>query len=127
MIAPATPLRVYVVEDSAIVQKFLRSGIESVGGELVGSSDNAQSAIRELPRLKPDLVVVDLGLAWGSGFEVLEAIHTGVAGRNTAAVVHTNKLAPQDKERSLHMLWTILIIVVIAAVALFLFRRTRRS
>jgi len=103
MIAAATPLRVYVVEDSPIVQKFLRSGIESVGGELVGSSDNAQSAIRELPRLKPDLVVVDLALVWGSGFEVLEAIQTGAAGRNTAAVVLTNHVAPEDRERSLHL------------------------
>ena len=48
-------LRVYIVEDSAIILKLLNAAVESAGAELVGISDNAQQAIRDLPRLQPDL------------------------------------------------------------------------
>ena len=50
---PATPLQVYVVEDSDIVLWLLTSAIESAGGELMGAADNARQAIHELQELTP--------------------------------------------------------------------------
>jgi len=100
MINPAKPLQVYVVEDSDIVLRLLTSAIEYAGGELMGAADNAQQAILELQNLRPNLVMIDLVLAEGSGFEVLDAIQTGGAGRGAIGVVFTNHVSTEDRERS---------------------------
>jgi chemosensory pili system protein ChpA (sensor histidine kinase/response regulator) len=100
MLNPAKPLQVYVVEDSDIVLRLLTSAIESAGGELMGAADNAQQAILELQNLRPNLVMIDLVLAGGSGFEVLDAIQTGGAGRGAIGVVFTNHVSAEDRERS---------------------------
>jgi CheY-like chemotaxis protein len=100
MINPAKPLQVYVVEDSDIVLRLLTSAIESAGGELMGAADNARQAIDELQELKPHLILIDLVLAAGSGFEVLDAIQTGGAARDSVGVVFTNHVTTEDRERS---------------------------
>lgn len=100
MINPAKPLQVYIVEDSDIVLRLLTSAIESAGGELTGAANNARQAIRELRELKPHLILIDLVLAGGSGFEVLDAIQTGGAGRGAIGVVFTNHVSTEDRERS---------------------------
>ena len=100
MINPAKRLQVYVVEDSDIVLRLLTSAIESAGGELIGAADNARQAILELQKLKPNLIMIDLVLAGGSGFEVLDAIQTGGAGRDAVGVVFTNHVSTEDRERS---------------------------
>ena len=68
------PLRVYIVEDSPIVQRFLASAITAAGAEPVGCSANAETAIADLYVLQPDLILIDIGLASGSGFDVLETL-----------------------------------------------------
>jgi CheY-like chemotaxis protein len=68
------PLQVYVVEDSAILRRVLASAIEAAGGVLMGSSPDAESAIAELCGLRPDLVLIDIALKSGTGFDVLEAL-----------------------------------------------------
>ncbi len=70
----AKPLQVYVVEDSAILRRVLASAIEAAGGVLIGSSAEAEAAVAELSTLRPDLVLIDIGLKSGTGFDVLEAL-----------------------------------------------------
>jgi two-component system OmpR family response regulator len=100
VIKAAKPLQVYVVEDSEIVLRLLTSAIESAGGELMGATDNAQQAIDELQELNPHLILIDLVLSSGSGFEVLDAIQTGGAARGAVGVVFTNHATIEDRERS---------------------------
>ena len=97
----AKPLQVYVVEDSDIIRRLLTSAIESAGGELVGAADNAQQAIRQLQQLEPHLILIDLVLTSGSGFEVLDALQTGGVARDAVGVVFTNHTTSEDRERSL--------------------------
>ena len=97
---PATPLQVYVVEDSDIVLRLLTSAIESAGGKLLGAADNARHAIHDLQELKPHLILIDLVLAGGSGFDVLDAIQSGSAARGAVGVVFTNHVTTEDRERS---------------------------
>jgi two-component system, OmpR family, response regulator len=68
------PLQVYVVEDSPITQRLLVSEIEAAGAELSGTSADAQTAIGDLFALQPDLILIDIGLPSGSGFDVLRAL-----------------------------------------------------
>jgi CheY-like chemotaxis protein len=100
MIRSANPLQVYVVEDSDIILRLLTSAIQSAGGELVGAADNAQQAIHQLQELKPHLILIDLVLTSGSGFEVLDALQTGGAARGAVGVVFTNHATTEERERS---------------------------
>ena len=100
MVKAAKPLQVYVVEDSDIVLRLLTSAIASAGGELMGAANNAKQAIDELRELKPHLILVDLVLASGSGFEVLDALRSGDAGEGAVGVVFTNHVTTEDRERS---------------------------
>jgi CheY-like chemotaxis protein len=99
----AHPLQVYVVEDSEIILRLLDSAIESAGAELVGYGGDAQQVIRDLQRLKPDLVFVDLVLASGTGFDVLEAMQSGDAARNATAAVFTNYVDAESEARCLQL------------------------
>jgi DNA-binding NarL/FixJ family response regulator len=66
--------RIYLVEDSAILLRLLRERLQSVGADVVGQSDSARIAIREIRRLRPDAIIVDITLQRGNGFDVLRAL-----------------------------------------------------
>ena len=67
-------LRVYLVEDSAIMSPVLRTLIEATGARIVGNSGAAGTAIEDIKVLRPDVVIVDIGLREGTGFDVLKAL-----------------------------------------------------
>lgn len=77
-------LGVYVVEDSEILTKLLVSMLRTdLGVQVLGSSGDANHAIAEIRSLAPDVIIVDLVLHKGNGFEVLQAIrqsHPHVVG-----------------------------------------------
>jgi CheY-like chemotaxis protein len=99
----AKTLQVYVVEDSGIILRFLTAAIESAGGELIGAANTARRAIAELQTVEPDLVLIDLKLAAGSGFDVLAALQTGAPGRNRVTVVLTNYAAVENRNLSFQL------------------------
>lgn len=69
-------MQVFLVEDSAIVRDRLEAMlIEVPGTKVVGRAGGAQAAIRDILQARPDLVVLDVQLAEGSGFDVLRALH----------------------------------------------------
>jgi DNA-binding NarL/FixJ family response regulator len=70
----ATPLQVYVVEDSPILQQLLASAVAAAGAELSGCSADAETALADLFALEPDLILIDIRLASGSGFDVLRVL-----------------------------------------------------
>ena len=84
------PLQVYVVEDSPIIQRLLASAIAAAGAKMVGCSANAQEAIADVFALEPDLVLIDIGLASGSGFDVLETLQEHSLVPEAVKVVLTN-------------------------------------
>ncbi len=92
--APAA-LQVYMIEDSPIFSRLLAAAVESAGGELVGHSDNAQQAIADLSRVDAALILVDVTLDSGSGFEVLEALQKSGKARTATKVVLTNHTAAE--------------------------------
>jgi DNA-binding NarL/FixJ family response regulator len=90
---------VFVVEDSAPMRQRMIEALEEVpGARVVGWSDREGPAIEAVEELLPDLVVLDLGLAQGSGLTVLEAVKRLVAPPNVA--VFTNHANPPYRRRS---------------------------
>ena len=69
-------MQVFLVEDSPLIRTRLVEMLQSVPGATVcGHAEGAESAIREILAARPDVVVLDLSLAQGTGFDVLRAVH----------------------------------------------------
>ena len=69
----ATSKRVFIVDDSPIVRGRLARLISDIpGATVVGEAASAMEAIEQIPRLSPNLVVMDISMPGGSGMCVLE-------------------------------------------------------
>ena len=120
-------LQVYLVEDSPLMQRMLASTIEAAGAEMVGHSDSAQRAIHEIFALQPDLILIDISLHSGNGFDVLRLLrYRGVAqpARKVVLTNHANAEyralsfrlgADQFYDKSFEMLKVLELIRVMAA------------
>jgi DNA-binding NarL/FixJ family response regulator len=97
------PLQVYVVEDSPIIRRLLTSGIEAAGAELIGESADAPSAVADLAQLRPDLIVIDIALKSGTGFDVLEGLQELDPQPAAIKIVLTNYASAEYLRISLRM------------------------
>ena len=69
-------MEIFLVEDSAMVRERLQRMLAQVPGAHVGGyATQVHAAIRDILARKPDVVVLDLKLHEGSGFEVLKEVH----------------------------------------------------
>jgi len=68
------PIRVLIVDDSALVRHGIRASIENEPNgaiiDIVGDAENAAAAVTEALRLRPDVVLLDLRLPDDSGLNV---------------------------------------------------------
>ena len=67
-------MKVFLVEDAPLLRKRLTALIESVGASTIGHADGAREAIDGILAARPDVVVLDLHLKEGNGFDVLRAV-----------------------------------------------------
>jgi len=84
------PLQVYLVEDSPFLQGFLASSIAEVGAEVCGRSSKSEEAIEDIFALNPDVVLIDISLRSGSGFDVLKVLKEQNLSPDAIKVVLTN-------------------------------------
>ena len=69
-------MQIYIVEDSAAVRSRLEALLGQVPGvSIAGACAGATEATREILERRPDMVILDLNLAEGGGFDVLRALH----------------------------------------------------
>jgi DNA-binding NarL/FixJ family response regulator len=74
-------MQIYLVEDSAAVRDRLIAMLDAIPNvRVVGHAVTAGAAIAAILALQPDLVVLDLHLAEGSGFDVLRAVRPQAPG-----------------------------------------------
>ena len=91
--------QVYVVEDSPIMLQLLTVSIKAAGAELVGHSASAQRAISEISVLQPDLILVDISLDFGNGFDVLRVLQDRGLAQSARKVVLTNHANDEYRAR----------------------------
>jgi two-component system chemotaxis response regulator CheB len=66
-------IRVLVVDDSALMRNLITKMIDEVDGlEVVGKAMNGLFALKKLPSLKPDIIVLDLEMPEMNGIEFLK-------------------------------------------------------
>jgi len=66
--------RVLVVEDEFVISLALRGQLEALGCEVVGTAREADAAIELAIALRPDVVLMDLGLPGKDGVEATRGI-----------------------------------------------------
>ncbi len=72
-------LHVLVVDDELQIRRFLRISLEA-NGYIVEEAENGQGAILASARLRPDLIILDLGLPDMDGLEMLKRLREWSAG-----------------------------------------------
>ena len=78
---PATLLRVVLIEDSLMLSRLIDDMLSDLDGvELVGTAVNEAEALKLLAELRPQLAIIDLELAAGTGFNVLREVSRALAG-----------------------------------------------
>lgn len=71
-------IRVLIADDEPLARRGVRAHLEKAGGyEIVGESENGREAVRDIRRLEPDVVFLDVQMPGMTGFEVVEAIGVG--------------------------------------------------
>jgi DNA-binding NarL/FixJ family response regulator len=94
----------YLVEDSATIRERLAALLAPVA-RLVGYSDNASGAIRDILAMRPRAVLLDLNLANGSGaaagIGVLRTLKAEAPEIDVYVV--TNLASPQYRRLCLHL------------------------
>jgi two-component system CheB/CheR fusion protein len=68
------PLRIFVVENHADTLKYLRMYLEQLGHE-VASARSMSEALKTLPDADLDVLISDIGLPDGNGWELLRRAH----------------------------------------------------
>jgi DNA-binding NarL/FixJ family response regulator len=68
---------VLIVDDHASFRDAARLLLEGAGFEVVGESEDAAGALEAATRLQPAIVLLDVGLPDGDGFEVAERLAGG--------------------------------------------------
>lgn len=77
-------LRLYLLDDHDLVRRGLQDLLETKRDlNVVGEGASAHRAMREIPRLRPDVMILDIHLRDGTGIEVcraVRAVEPGVRG-----------------------------------------------
>ena len=85
------PVRVFILDDSPQITEMLSELFSDPGYvDVVGCHDSAITAIEEIGRLNPDVVILDLQLKDGSGFDVLKAMRLLPHVKDTVIILFTN-------------------------------------
>jgi DNA-binding NarL/FixJ family response regulator len=68
-------LRVFIVDDSAVIRERLETMLSELKGiEIIGQAKGSTEAEEAIPKLKPDVVILDIRMHGGNGIEVLKNI-----------------------------------------------------
>ena len=97
----ARAMRVFVVEDSLAVRERLQAMLGEIeGAQTVGVAAGAQSAIEGIRAVRPDVVLLDLHLAEGNGFDVLRALRAPDAPSASVVVFVLSNLSAVPYRRN---------------------------
>jgi len=99
---PAHPLRVAIVEDSALIRSRLEEALSEVPNVVLAGAAESEEAARSL--LAPgdwDLLILDLQLKQGNGLSLLRSLRDLPSRKRGQVAVFTNYAFPQYRERSL--------------------------
>ena len=94
--------RILVVEDDGDTQELLRTVLQRHGAE-VTALDGSASALTEVRRIKPDVIISDIGMVGENGYEMIRKIRalSPDEGGHVPAIALTAYAAAADRRRAL--------------------------
>ena len=69
--------RVLLADDHPMIRTALDVMLRDTDHELVGTAASGEEALREIERLRPDILLLDLQMPGGTGMDVLRTIRAG--------------------------------------------------
>jgi two-component system nitrate/nitrite response regulator NarL len=86
-------MRVLIVDDHAGFRRFARAFLLSACFDVVGESDTGAAALASCAEIRPDVVLLDIGLPDVDGFEVARRL---AGGEHRPQVVLTSSRAASE-------------------------------
>ena len=95
-----TMRRLLIVDDSPLVREHVAQMMSTIPDiDLVGQTETVAESLVALRRLVPDIIILDLHLPDGDGFEILNAVKKFFP--RIRVIVLTNYPFPQHKAKAL--------------------------
>ena len=88
-------LTLFIIDDHAAFRRAARRALTAGGFDVVGEADGVRNARIALDTLKPRVVLVDVNLPDGKGFEIAEWLHRR---ENPPLIVMTSDGEAEDLE-----------------------------
>jgi DNA-binding NarL/FixJ family response regulator len=89
-------VRVFVVEDSALIRRRIIDNVQSMSGfDVVGFAESEEEAIEAIKELRPDVVVTDIRLKEGNGIGVVRQVRAEKITPEPKIFVLTNFAYPE--------------------------------
>lgn len=99
MTASEVPVKVFLADDSAMIRDRVAEMLAARAMNIVGEAETPAASIEGIMAAHPDVVVLDVQLAGGTGLEVLRAVRAADPG--IAFVVFSNNAGPAYRKRYL--------------------------
>ena len=97
-------IRVLVVDDSAFVRRALTKILEHDPRiEVIGTAWDGREAIEKIPRMKPDVVTMDINMPKMNGLEFLQVLKQDTILKKIPVIVLTTSKNEQDKLESFRL------------------------
>ena len=97
---PAKKYKIAIVEDDAMLLKYLSSSLKAEPNFEVFTATNGEEGEKMILDRKPDIVLLDIIMPKKNGFEVLEAVRKNPDMRNTPIVMLSNLGQGSDKDQA---------------------------
>src|SRR5882672_5450171 len=92
--------KVFLVDDDTSTADLYSRGLEQAGFQ-TSSVFDTKDAFKALPNLSADLIILDLMLPKGGGFELLEAIRSDSRQKKTPILLLSNAYLPKLTQQTL--------------------------
>lgn len=93
-------LSLLIIDDSSLVRLAVKEGIKNFNIEILEAANGA-SGLTLMQKKPPDIVLLDLNLPDGSGFDILKKIRQDPATSKIPVIITTISNSAADVERSL--------------------------
>jgi DNA-binding NarL/FixJ family response regulator len=93
-------MKLFIADNSTILRNHLATILNDIAGiEIIGEAETTAEAIQKIPRLKPDLVILDIQMPSEGGIAVLKSIKD--QHPKTRVAMFTAYPFPQYRQRCL--------------------------
>ena len=95
-------IRVCLVDDQTLVRQGIRSLLALDDGiEVVAEAGDGRQAVELIPQVRPDVVLMDLSLPDGSGYDLLEHMAGNDDVGFPPVIVYTGRALSREEEQRL--------------------------